>query len=129
MRRVLIYTCTAFVFLFVQLGASAEQPEAASSSPAQASVASVPRLIQFNGLVRDRSGEPLGGMTTRLTFSVYEESQGGAALWAESQVIQLDEQGRYTVLLGATANEGVPMELFPAGKARWLGVQVESRAC
>ncbi len=127
MRRVLIYTCMAFVFLFAQMEAQAQQPEAASSNPTKASVASVPRLIQFNGAVKDRNGEPLGGVAARLTFSVYEESQGGAALWTEWQVLQLDEQGRYTVLLGATASEGVPVELFPGGKARWLGVQVENR--
>jgi len=41
--------------------------------------------------------------------------------------VELDEQGRYTVLLGATSRDGLPLELFPSGKSRWLGVQVESR--
>ncbi|MGD0922594.1 MAG: hypothetical protein ABSA70_12640, partial [Terriglobia bacterium] len=31
------------------------------------------------------------------------------------------------LLLGATRADGLPVELFPAGKARWLGVQVEGR--
>jgi hypothetical protein len=66
-------------------------------------------------------------VAVRLTFAVYEEPQGGAALWAEAQMLELDEQGHYSVLLGATRSDGLPVELFPAGKARWLGVQVEGR--
>jgi len=87
----------------------------------------VPRLIKFNGVVKDGQGEPLGNTAVRLTFAVYEEQTDGAALWAETQTVELDEQGHYSVLLGATRADGVPVELFPAGKARWLGVQVEGR--
>jgi len=87
----------------------------------------VPRLIKFSGAVSDARGEPLGNITVRLTFAVYSEQQGGAALWAETQMAQLDEQGHYSVLLGATRADGLPVELFPAGRARWLGVQVEGR--
>jgi hypothetical protein len=90
-------------------------------------VAAVPRLIKFSGAVRDARGEPVTSAAVRLTFAVYSEQQGGAALWVESQVVQLDEQGHYSVLLGATRADGMPVELFPAGKARWLGVQVEGR--
>jgi hypothetical protein len=87
----------------------------------------VPRLIKYSGVVRDARGEPLMSVAVRLTFAVYEEQQGGAALWAEAQTVELDEQGHYNVLLGATRTNGLPAELFPAGKARWLGVQVEGR--
>jgi hypothetical protein len=90
-------------------------------------VAAVPRLIKFSGAVRDARGEPLGNVAVRLTFAVYSEQQGGGSLWVETQVVQLDEQGHYAVLLGATRADGLPVELFPAGKARWLGVQVEGR--
>jgi hypothetical protein len=107
--------------------------EPATGSPAagaggtSSTGAAVPHLIKFSGRVLDKRGEPLGNVAVRLTFSVYEEQTAGAALWAESQVAQLDEQGHYSVLLGATRADGMPAELFPAGKARWLGVQVESR--
>jgi hypothetical protein len=90
-------------------------------------VVAVPRLIKFSGEVRDARGEPLGSVPVRLTFAVYEAQTGGAALWAETQMAELDEQGRYSVLLGATRSDGLPVELFPAGKARWLGVQAEGR--
>jgi hypothetical protein len=103
---------------------SSSEPTAGSSA---AAVAAVPRLIKFSGEVRDARGERLGSVAVRLTFAVYEEQQGGAALWAETQMVELDEQGQYSVLLGATRSDGVPVELFPASKARWLGVQVEGR--
>jgi hypothetical protein len=110
--------------------AYAQQDQAAvsgSSNGASAAVAAVPRLVKFSGEVRDARGEPLGSVAVRLTFAVYEAQTGGAALWAETQMVELDEQGRYSVLLGATRSDGLPVELFPAGKARWLGVQVERR--
>ena len=62
--------------------------------------------------------------TVGITFALYEEQQGGAALWSEIQNVTLDEQGRYTVLLGSTGG-GLPLELFASGKARWLGVAAE----
>ena len=36
---------------------------------------------------------------------------------------QLDVNGAYTVLLGATGPEGQPVQLFTANEARWLGVE------
>jgi len=36
--------------------------------------------------------------------------------------VPLDEQGRYTVLLGSASADGLPLDLFANGKARWLGV-------
>jgi hypothetical protein len=62
--------------------------------------------------------------TVGITFAIYKEPAEGAPLWMETQNVQLDEQGRYTVLLGATKSEGLPVELFAAAEPRWLGVQV-----
>jgi hypothetical protein len=119
--RQVCVVCAAAVY--AQQDQTAGNGSAANSS----AVAAVPRLIKFSGAVRDARGELLGNVAVRLTFAVYEEQQGGAALWAETQAAQLDEQGHYAVLLGATRADGLPVELFPAGRARWLGVQVEGR--
>jgi hypothetical protein len=130
MKRAHLRAWVGLVLFFCVAGLRAEQGQPAgdgSSGSATATVAAVPRLIKFNGAVRDARGEPLGNVAVRLAFSVYEEQTGGAALWAEAQVVQVDEQGHYAVLLGATRADGLPVELFPAGKARWLGVQVEGR--
>src|SRR6266436_6446752 len=83
----------------------------------------VPRLVKFAGTMKDELGKPRTGMVG-VTFAIYKEQEGGSALWLETQNAELDEQGRYTVLLGSTKNEGLPLELFTAGEPRWLGVQV-----
>ena len=35
----------------------------------------------------------------------------------------VDADGHYSVLMGATQNEGMPLDLFTSGEPRWLGVQ------
>ena len=87
----------------------------------------VPRLIQFSGAINDAPGQPRSGVTG-ITFALYKDQAGGAALWLETQNVALDAQGRYTVLLGANSAEGMPVELFAANGARWLGVQPEGQA-
>src|SRR5205814_9591620 len=62
--------------------------------------------------------------TTDVTCAIYSEEAGGVALWYETQPLDTDALGRYTVLLGAMHAAGVPLELFTLGQARWLGVQV-----
>ncbi|MBI3895184.1 MAG: hypothetical protein HY313_04565, partial [Acidobacteria bacterium] len=93
-------------------GVSAQEP---SNGPS--------RLMQVNGVLKDTMGQPLTGVQG-ITFALYREQSGGAALWLETQNVQLDEQGRYSVLLGSTQSEGLPQELFSSNEARWLGVQV-----
>jgi uncharacterized small protein (DUF1192 family) len=127
MSRTHLWAWAVVVCLFSVPMVCAQSQPASDASSGPASVAAVPRLIKFSGAVRDARGEPVTSAAVRLTFSVYGEPAGGAALWVESQVLQLDEQGHYSVLLGATRADGLPVELFPGGKARWLGVQVEGR--
>src|SRR5208282_2593106 len=109
----------AFVCLFCAVSLWAQQPSA------------VPRLIKFSGGINPpmaqtkdtESGKNALPTVVGVTFSLYELQEGGSPLWLESQKVQLDEQGRYTVLLGATEAEGLPLDLFTSGKALWLGVQ------
>ncbi len=107
-------------------------PGGDSNSGGSASV--VPRLIKFSGEVNpqiaeitqnkdNESGKSQSATPITVTFSLYELQEGGSPLWSEAQKVQLDEQGRYTVLLGATQPEGLPLDLFASGKALWLGVQ------
>jgi hypothetical protein len=83
----------------------------------------VPRLVKFSGIAKDEIGKPRTG-TVGITLAIYREPVEGAPLWLETQNVEVDEQGRYTVLLGATQNEGLPLGLFTAGEQRWLGVRV-----
>ncbi len=91
------------------------------SGPAQ-NVA-VPRLVKFSSTAKDQLGHSPAGVVG-VTFAIYKDQEGGATLWMETQNVQLDEQGHYAVLLGATKNEGLPVELFAAAEPRWLGVQL-----
>src|SRR6266478_4465400 len=125
---------TGLVF-FLGLGVAgmqAQQPVAAEPQAPSRTVQAprevvpplpVPRLVKFAGTLKDELGKPRTGVAG-VTFAVYKEQEGGAALWLETQNVELDEQGRYTVLLGSTKNEGLPLELFISGEPRWLGVQV-----
>ena len=53
-----------------------------------------------------------------VTLSIYRDEREGAPLWQETQNVRVDSEGRYSVLLGATLNEGLPLELFTSGEPR-----------
>src|ERR1700680_3535838 len=96
-------TCVVLGFLsLAQLTFAQSTAEAASA---------LPRLVRFGGTVKDLNGTPLTGVVG-ITFALYSEQTGGAALWLETQNVTADSNGHYTVLLGATKLEGVPAELF-----------------
>jgi hypothetical protein len=99
----------------------------ASSSAGQATSSAVPRLVKFSGVVKDEQGRPQSGVAG-VTFALYKDQEGGAALWLETQNVQADSSGRYTVFLGASKPDGLPVDLFMSGEARWLGVQVAGQA-
>jgi hypothetical protein len=100
----------------------------AQSQPPTISQASlVPRLVNFNGVATDVDGKALSG-TVGITFGIYTEQQGGAPLWIETQNVSLKASGRYTVTLGSTKSDGIPVELFASGEARWVGVQLQGQA-
>ncbi|MBI1956109.1 MAG: hypothetical protein HYS38_06915 [Acidobacteria bacterium] len=95
----------------------------AQTSDAVAQEASGLRLVQFSGVLKDHLGQPLSGVQG-VTFALYKEQSGGAALWIETQNVTADAEGRFGILLGATTSDGLPLELFTSNEARWLGVQL-----
>jgi hypothetical protein len=86
---------------------------------------SVPPLIKFESVLRNAAGQALAGVQG-VTFGLYEDKSGGVPLWLETQNVNSDDQGRFVALLGATTGRGVPLDLFAAGKARWLSVRANS---
>jgi len=102
-------------------------------SPAQQSVATavnatVPPLIQFSNVATDEGGSSMSGEVS-ITFSLYNNPQGGEPLWTETQNnVQLDPTGHYSVQLGITKPAGVPTTLFTTGEARWLGMRIAEQA-
>src|SRR5712691_3728695 len=102
-----------------------ESPSRTAQAPSElVPTLAVPRLIKLAGTLKDAQGKPLSN-TVGVTFAIYKEQEGGAPLWMETQNVELDEQGHYSVLLGATKSEGLPLELFTSGESRWLGMRVQ----
>jgi hypothetical protein len=110
-----------------QNATSSPVSSSASSNASGATAGSVPQIIQFNGQFNGTEGGggstavPAG--TVSVTFTLYENEQGGTALWSETQNVQVDAQGHYTALLGSASPEGLPMNLFTTAQAHWLAVQ------
>ncbi len=117
-RRFASVSLAAFLFLCV----SAVPHTLAQTQSASA----LPRLVRFGGVVRNPNGTPLTGVVG-VTFALYSEQTGGAALWLETQNVTADSGGHYSVLLGSTKPDGLPSEMFTSEQARWIGVQVSGQ--
>ena len=95
-----------------------ESPNAATATIA------VPPLVRFSGYLKDVDGRPLTGVVG-VTFAIYKEQQGGAPIWIETKNVRPDASGRYTVLLGSTKRQGLPLDVFSSGEARWISIRAE----
>ena len=116
--RVILLTV---VFLVVSLAAQSQMAQDPSTS------AQVLRLVKVSGALNDGTGKALIGIVG-VTFSLYKDQEGGAALWPETQNVKADSNGRDSVSLGVRNPEGLPADLFAAGQARWLGVRASGQA-
>lgn len=101
-----------FVMLVCICGLKAQTP----------TLPTVPRLMNFSGTALDEQDKPIQGIAG-VTFSIYREQNGGVPLWSEIQNVTPDSKGNFAVKLGATNAEGLPLDLFGSGEARWLGVR------
>jgi len=122
-ERLSVFGCGLTLLFLLARGLPAQQAPTTVRSQGQP----VPHLVRFGGTVKDADSKPRTGVTG-ITFALYKDQAGGAALWLETQNVALDAQGRYTVLLGANSPEGVPAEVFSSNQARWLGIQPEGQA-
>ena len=104
--------------------AFAQNGPQSSSTPA---MVTVPRLLRITGSVHDAEGNALSGIIG-IKFALYKDANDQVPVWQETQNVQLNSAGRYSVLLGATNDEGLPLEIFSAGEARWLGTQPDGQA-
>jgi hypothetical protein len=87
----------------------------------------VPSMVKFSGTLSGADGKPLIG-TVGVTFFLYKEQTGGAPLWLETQNVKADNNGHYSVMLGAASAHGLPTDVFVGGDARWLAVQPSGQA-
>jgi hypothetical protein len=126
--------CVALAFLSSVVSVTAQSTtteitsgNAVATTAAAPTTAQVPRLVRFSGTATIIGSTAPGGVVG-VTFSLYAEQNGGAPLWSEVQNVQVDKIGRYTVMLGSSQADGLPLELFTGAQAQWLGVRVEAQA-
>jgi len=117
MRRI----STAVLSLTICLLASASYAQ-------QAATITIPNLIRYGGTLRDANGAAISSTTVGVTFAIYKQQDGGAAVWMETQNVTTDAGGNYSALLGSTTATGLPADLFSQQEQRWLGVQLQGEA-
>ena len=100
---------------------------AVAAAPARGqspTLTSVPRLVRVTSSFRPADGQPPAPVET-MTLSIYGEETGGVPLWQETQSVAVNPDGRFTLLLGSTRPEGLPLDLFASGEPLWLAIHVE----
>ena len=84
----------------------------------------VPGQLQYGGRL-ELAADAAQGLQG-VTFALFGEQTGGAALWLETQNVSVDASGAYSTLLGAATEGGIPQDIFASGEARWLEVSYTS---
>ena len=115
MRASVVVSILALVSILASVDSAAAQQSAAQTS--------VPHLVQFSGVLKDAAARPVVGVTS-VTFAIYADQEGGAALWSETQNVLADSNGHYATVLGVATTGGFPTDLFGTGQSRWLGVAI-----
>ena len=127
-RKISAVTQLTILLAFCALWTASAAAQQNTTEPQQTATAQpvVPHLVRIAATAKDVNGSLLTGVVG-VTFAMYAEQNGGAPLWLEMQNVQADNNGHYTVLLGATKPAGLPVDLFTSGEARWLGTQLEGQ--
>jgi len=84
--------------------------------------ADAPPIINFQGILRDGSGNPVANGTYSVTFKIYSVPTLGAALFTETQA-KTTVNGLFTALIGDSTFFGVSDIVFE-DTARYLGITV-----
>jgi hypothetical protein len=87
-------------------------------------MAQVPTSITYQGRLTNASGSPITGTIT-VVFTIYDNETADTPVWSESQSIDPDDKGVFTVQLGAVTP--LDNKIFN-GAAKWLGIQIGSDA-
>ena len=89
---------------------------------APSAMAAVPQVMNAQGVIRTTAGVPATGAFA-ITFSIYGQQSGGAALWTEPQPNVALNNGLFSVLLGT--NTPIPPALFAQSDSLWLAIKVD----
>ncbi len=86
--------------------------------PAFPAHASVPKLLTYQGILKDSSGNFLTG-TYSMTYRIYSAATGGTSIWSETQSPVSATSGRFNVQLGSVTALNLTFD-----QDYWLSVQV-----
>ncbi|MFC1475487.1 tail fiber domain-containing protein [Candidatus Zixiibacteriota bacterium] len=70
-----------------------------SLGAAPVTLADVPQLINYQGILLDSGGQPITNLR-EVIFAIWDSPTDGDSLWSELRLIPPDDQGRFNVLLG-----------------------------
>ncbi len=80
----------------------------------------VPQLINFQGILKDGSGNPVANGTYFVNFRIYSVPAGGTVMWGDTQTV-VTSSGLFNAVLGR--GMPVPDTVFN-DSVRYLGIQV-----
>ncbi len=110
-----VYKVSALVAAILSVSVVVCAQPVAQPAPA----AAVPPLVRYDGVFVPADGVPAASLEA-VTLAVYDAPAGGSLLWEETQIVPVDAQGRYAVLLGATRADGLAPGILAGPEPRWL---------
>ncbi len=120
-KRTSMCRTVSFAIAAVSAALAFSAPLHAQSAGAP-TITAVPRLLWFSGTFRPADGAPPAPVEIA-TLSLYHDESGGAPVWRETQNVVIGSSGRFNVLVGSTTDDGLPLDLFATGQARWLSIE------
>ncbi len=85
--------------------------------------AQIPQTISYQGVLTDLEGNPVADGTYSLTFRLYEQAEGGTAVWEETHASVTVTDGVFGVLLGSVEPLALTFD-----RPYWLGIVVDGGA-
>ncbi|MBN2542612.1 hypothetical protein JXI42_07065 [bacterium] len=82
-------------------------------------IASVPRIISYQGYLTDIDEDPVLDGVYSIVFSIFDAETGGSALWSETRDVEVGN-GLYSVNLGAVSSLDLSFD-----EPYWLEVEFE----
>jgi hypothetical protein len=86
----------------------------------QQSPAQIPRTLSYQAILTDNAGTPKPDGAYNVTFRLYPAASGGAALWSETQTVQV-RRGLFSAVLGSVTPIGAALTFT---QPYWLSLQV-----
>jgi hypothetical protein len=87
-----------------------------------AATAQVPRVVSYQGVLRDAAGTPVTDGSYSVTFAIYDVSSGGAPLWSETHSLPVADG-----IINAELGTVTTLDLDFDGDY-WLGISVAGEA-